>query len=366
MKNETLENKVTHMVTERKKCIDEAKNGDIIFETKVNVLGRQVKVQKRKLKVVSVSEEYDMVKEIFVQGFDGPVYPGQMVVVVKRIDNVSYCEPVFVSSNRMLEKKHEICLTIYRNEENVLNDYLFQQVDEGEILEVFGPYDELVYQPLRDGKEILGVVDSYGIIPMFHLASFLASSKMNVNLHIVYFAKRVQDLCFVDRIQELCKKCKNILLDVFVAEEQEVYTTGTLSYETIRPFVFDCMSYFVCGSTHLYEKMNEILKELSVSNKFVRHGYSMNDEEIENHDEYEIRLLVKQKEYLIFGKGNESIFTAICHSDVPIDFVFLEPMCEVLEGDVYMNDENLRLADRKHHLVSCFQSYPASNLKIRF
>ena len=69
---------------------------------------------------------------------------------------------------------------------------------------------------------------------------------------------------------------------------------------------------------------------------------------------------------MIFGKGNESIFTAICHSDVPIDFVFLEPMCEVLEGDVYMNDENLRLADRKHHLVSCFQSYPASNLKIRF
>jgi len=363
---------------ERQKCFEEASSKPILSDTPINQLSRQLHPAFFQVRVKEIIEETHDTKTFVLEPDEAkgflkfPNYqPGQYITLEVPIDSGIYRRAYTISCSPKSLSKNQMNITIKTVSKGLVSNYFFHEVQVGDSFLARGPFGDFVYQPLRDSSSVLAVVGGSGITPIMAMAESIADGILTFDLTILYGAKTKKDFIFKERLDELASVNEHIKVIYLLSEEEDSeYIKGFVTKELIQEYASDDTSYFVCGPIALYETMNHILTELAVSNKYVRHDLYPHHEVGVQEETYELRVLTEDCEKVILCKGTETIMAALERNGIRAPKRCGVGICgfcrsKLLQGEILMNEQFIRLADRKYRYFHPCAAYPLSDLKIQ-
>lgn len=296
---------------------------------------------------------------------------GQYITIEVPINGYIFQRPYSISCTPERRSIHEIQITIKRVEKGVVSNYFLDQVNIGDTFFIHGPFGEFVYQPIRDAHHVMAIVGGSGITPIMAMAESLADRKQDYYLTIFYGAKTKKDLIFKERLDFLAKKDPQIEVVYLLQNEAlEGYLTGSVTKELILQYRKEETSYFICGPNGLYESMNEILKDLNIPNKYIRHDLYVDYEKAKTDGTFEIHVLTNGEEKIIYGRGKETVLEALEHSGISAPKHCGVGVCgfcrsKLLGGTVLTNQKYVTAADKKYKYIHPCATYPLSDITIQ-
>ncbi len=357
-------NVFSFLTSERKKCISEA-------SVKSRVVGREMQHYVEtffptsfEAELKEIRAECEEVKSfVFQVSSKIPSFlPGEEVFLDVLGEGFFHSKAFYVEDN--FGKNKELRIMMNQDDDEV-TQYFWNEALVGDCFLMRRANSSFTYHPLRDQKHIVGLCDEQGIFPFYLMARSILERKSSFSLTIYYELKEESHRLFYEELEHIMKKCKEVQVHYFFTEKpSEDGIKRSISKEDLAIYPNGEVSYFVNGSLSFYEKMNEILKSLSISNRYIRHpkyqDYVLPDDE----REYEIRVVSDEKERILFGKANESLYQTLCKNH------FLETSDEqrralLLKGEVLVDNQRRRRADKAHCYVVLYSSYPSSNLTIQ-
>ncbi|MCI8575673.1 MAG: iron-sulfur cluster-binding domain-containing protein [Bacilli bacterium] len=373
MSNGKETQKLAKYSLDRTKCIKESSHKPFKKDYRANQVSFELHPSSLVVQVKEIKVESPHVKTfVLISEREFPPFQeGQYITVDVPIEEVIYTRPYTISCSSKRIHDHEIQITVEKVEHGIVSNYFFYQVDIGDYFTIHGPFGQFTYQSLRDAHEVLAIASGSGIIPFKAMAEGIREGQIDFHLTILYEAKCENDLIFQHEFDEIVKKCDKIKIIYVLSEEQkDGYVSGIISKELILEYQKEKMSYFVCGPTELYERMNLVLKELNIANKYIRHDLYDECEKGHLNETYEIRVLTDGQEKILFGNGTESISKTLEREGIIAPKRCGVGVCgicrsKLVEGQVLSNDHYLRAIDKEYHYIHPCVSYPLSNIKIK-
>lgn len=367
--------KFKRLVEDRNICIKQGSSQPISTQYSSELVAKQLFPLSFRVRVREILLENDMTKTFVMERMDKkedflPYFqPGQYVTFEVSIEDGVYRRPYSISCSPSSLKKGVFQVTVQKVTNGIVSNYFFQEVKVGDVLNVEGPYGTFGYQRLRDSNDVIAIVDGSGIAPILSMAESIVEGLFSYHLKILYEANLEQDLIFRDRLQELSKHKRIEVFYFLDQEEKEGFHSGRITkdfLETISPFN---TSYFICGSNSLYERMNTILKEMQVPNKYVRHDAYMSSERNDKKEIYQLTILMKDDKKVISCCSNETLMQAMEKAGIKSFGQCGVGVCgfcqsKLIEGEVLTNFDYMKKALVDYHYIHPCVTYPASDVTI--
>ncbi|WP_159819652.1 NO-inducible flavohemoprotein [Colwellia sp. 20A7] len=225
----------------------------------------------RAFKLVSKKIESDVITSFYFEPSSGPelidFQPGQYVAVVVTIDGQ------IVRRNYSLSDapgKNTLRISVKREVEGLVSNYLHNQLEEGESVNLSAPCGDFVLK--NNERPLFLVTAGVGITPAISMLNATVDSGREI--HFIHAAQNGQVHSFKHHVDTLAEKHSN--LNVFYVYDQPLKedtpdATGYLSYEhlaTHLPKSKDVDFYFL-GPAPFMRSVNQLTKELELTTEQV-------------------------------------------------------------------------------------------------
>lgn len=361
---------------DREVCIHQGSKKEIENDFAVNRLVSQLHPESFSVRVTDIILENGNTKTFLFEPCheEGTIFfpnyqPGQYLTLEVSIGDRSYIRPYTISCSP--KKLSQLQITVKQVLHGVVSNYLFQEAKIGDVFIARGPFGQFVYQPLRDAKHIIAICGGSGITPIMAMAESILDGLLDIEMTILYGAKKKDDLLFKSHLDEMVKKCNKLQIIYILSEEEDEWIrSGFITKELILEVQKEENSYFICGPNELYERMNLIFKELNIANKYIRHDDYRNFQIPDNDEQYEIRVLTAGKEKVIYCRGNETLLMAMEREGISSLRRCGVGVCgfcrsKLLDGMVVTNYDFVRVADQKYRYIHPCSTYPVTDLVIQ-
>lgn len=369
--------KFKNLSKEREKIIASTPLENIKVEYNTNEVARSLHPKLQYVKVIDIINESNDVKTFLLapndeKGTKKLAYfkAGQYVTVRIRIGKCLYKRPYTLSCSPKLALKNRYTITIKRKEEGVVSNYFFNNITIGSSFVISAPNGTFCYERIRDAKNVIAIAGGSGITPFISMAEAINDQLLNFNLTILYGAKTTKDLIFKERLDKLSTNGRIKVKYILSEEESDKYERGFIEKETIEPYLVEENSFFVCGPMELYKHMNEVLKEYNLAKKFIRTDLFFSEIELRREEEFNVKIITKDKEFNINCNGQETLLSAIEKNGILAPSSCHVGVCglcrsKLLSGKIKTFDSDIRASDKNLNYIHPCSSFPESDVVIK-
>lgn len=363
---------------EREKIIHSSSSKPINTDFAVNKLAEKLHPQTQYVKVAKViSENEDVQTFVLVPNKDygtlelAPFLPGQYISICVEINGGIYKRPMTISCSPRHALNGEYMITIQRVEDGIVSNYFLDEVEEGYTFQISAPLGNFCYSSIRDEKHILALAGGSGITPFISMAEAIYDGSLHCDLTIIYGANTKEDLLFREKLEDITCKIKNVnVIYVLSEEDDNEFLNGYIDKELIEKYYNEETSIFVSGPISFYSYINDILKEMDIPKKKVRHDLFMGEIELKNNNEFSLTVISEQGEFNIKCHGKETLLQAMEKSGIDTLSRCHVGVCgfcrsKLISGKVKTIDESTRAADKIYNYIHPCVTYPESDLVIK-
>lgn len=388
----------TKMTPTRNEKIEAASTSDIpkLSTYKANVLAKRLHPQAQHLIVEQVIEHNSNMKS-YVMTFDSEAgtnelawfSAGQYLSITLEIGNHKLTRPYSISSSPKDSTNGKYMITIKRVGGGLASEFILDNWAVGTKVVVSAPLGQFTYEPLRDGKTIIGVAGGSGITPFRSLAYAIADGDEDASLVLLYGSKTLEEAVFSDEISKLASTCDRIKLINVLSDEQSAVPSAAPSADCEKGFITADLikkyapssdySIFICGPQAMYKFVDSEIATLGIASKYVRHELfgeyfnPSNDAQYVAPASETVSITVRQAglESTISASINTSILRSIEASGILCPARCRSGECgwchsKLVSGDVYIpkSVDGRREADIKFGYIHPCCTFPLSDIVI--
>jgi ferredoxin-NADP reductase len=380
-----------NLISNREKKISKAPDNPIDFDP-INKLVQELHPKKQYLIIDEIKEESKSTKTFKLVPDPNSetkklayFRAGQYLSLRVQVNDVSITRPYSLSSSPsdVLDGFYQI--TIRKEEDGFLTDFIWKNWEVGTKIESSGPEGTLYYDQLRDSEYIVGIAGGTGINPFMSIAKEIITGNMNAHLTLLYGSSDENDIIFYDDFKKLEEHYSDKIKVVIVLSCEEITLDGCekgfITDEIIKKYVdVEKSSFFICGPQELYNFIDGELEKLNIIPKRIRKEVYGEAKEIiklpdfpKNLAEKSFKIKVKIGNVLkeIPALSTESVLVAMERANLAPPSRCRSGECGfcrsvLLSGRIYLNPKTdlRRSADKLYNYFHPCSSYPISDIEI--
>lgn len=307
---------------------------------------------------------------------------GSYISVSLEFNGMKLTRPYSLASSPRDALKGEYMITVKRVNGGTASEYILDNWNVGTKIKISAPEGQFTYEPLRDGKTVVGIAGGSGITPFRSLAYSIAEGDEDCNLILLYGTNTLREAVFEDEFKALEKSCKKIkIINILSGEKIDGYENGFITAEIIKKYApkAECYSIFLCGPQVMYEFTDKETAKLNIKKKYIRHellGEYFNPSKEADYPKntakkYKLKVHIGEKEYDIISKPDESILRTLESNGIAAPAHCRSGECgwchsQLISGKVYTpkSVDGRRAADIDFGYIHPCCTFPLSDIEI--
>ena len=292
---------------------------------------------------------------------------GEFITLSCKVKDSFLSRPYSIASSPKdaLKGKFEIIV----QKKGIFSTYLIDEAKIGSELSVGEPSGDFYHDSLRDRKHILAIAGGSGITPFISMMKAIKEGSEDFRITLVY-GVRNREMMLFDPEEYKDERIKIII--VLSDEEVEGYRHGFITADILKEYIDEDTNVFMCGPDAMYSFVRKQLEELDFDPSRIRQERnSVGDRSVEKETVYKLVVHIRDKEYEIDARNNETIITAMERAGIPALVRCRNGVCgfchsRVIKGDYFICKENdfRRSADVKFNYIHPCSTYPESDMEI--
>lgn len=364
--------KFKNLTKERESIIKFGFTDPVKAEYKANQLVNQLHPKSISVKVTKIVTETPDTKSFYFAPVEmeslPPFESGQYITLAVKINDSIYKRAYSISSSPNNTKEYRI--TIKKEYLGIISNYMFNECIEQDIFNIKGPFGNFKYNAIRDRQNILAIAGGSGITPIMSLAYSCIEKHRPASLTILYGAKTERDLIFKKELDELVAKNNQLKVVYVLSEEKRIdYEYGFIDKEKILKEDPLSKSIFLCGPTDMYASLNNILKDLDIPNKYIRHEIYTNIPDDLGVLEHQLHVKTKEKTITIPCYENKTLLYIMEKFGINAPAHCTVGVCgfcrsKLISGKVKTENSSNRASDLRNNYIHPCVTYPMSDITI--
>ena len=312
--------------------------------------------------------------------------PGQYLSLKVNVNGIEITRPYSIASspNDTLRGFYE--LTIRKEENGYLTNYIWDHWKVGTQIESSGPEGFFYFDRLRDFKQILGIAGGSGITPFRSIAKAITEETIDAKLTLLYGSSVEDDIIYYDELKDLEKRFPDKIKIVYILSCEVVSLEGCeQGFITADIIEKSCditnSSFFLCGPQIMYNFVEEELKKFNLPLRRIRReAFGEVKDVIElpgfpkefAEKSFKMTVCMGTLTKEIPALATESLIVAMERAKLAPPSKCRSGECGfcrslLISGDVYINpiSDWRRVADKKFGYIHPCSSYPLSNIEIK-
>lgn len=309
--------------------------------------------------------------------------PGQSISVTLEIGNAVVTRVFAICSSPIRSIDDEYVIIVKKKPDDFASDFILNTWRKGTEIISSAPFGEFYYQALRDSKKVIGICDNNGISPFLSMAEAITDESLNIDLTLIYAARKQNEAIMSERLNELAEKSQNFKI-VYVFSDEHVFKCerGFVTKSLIEKYATSSKySIFVSGTQTLYNRVVPQIAELKLENKFIRfapNGQIENPSALPDFPQGSVdktflcKVMHNGKEIATAPcKATETLLVALERDGVKVTSLCRSGECgfcrsKLLKGNVFIPSgvDSRRLADSSYGVIHPCCSYPMSDLTL--
>lgn len=342
---------------------------------KTNEIAREIKPSSIIVNVKEIKDEITNYKTIVLNNIKENELPlfraGQKIAVDVNINGAKYTRPYSLTCSPLQSLSGEYSITVKNDEEDIVANYLFNNLTEGDKLSISSPFGVFYWESMRDEENVIAIVSDDGIMPVYSMIRSIIDGVDNYKLTVFYSEKYEKDLVFKKKLLEYNEVSNKVKVNIVLSEEKKAgYMSGFVSLDKIKKeYDPGNTSIFIAGNEGLLKYLDNELKDLSIPKKFIRYDSFLPRCNIRKVVKYNLTLYIKDEKYEIPCYNNKTIMKAIEESDIYLPSKCQNGSCgfchsELLKGEVKIVNDKRTMADKKYNYIHPCATYPKSDIEI--
>ncbi|NCU17809.1 NO-inducible flavohemoprotein [Pallidibacillus pasinlerensis] len=231
--------------------------------------------------VVKKVKESDEITSFYLKALDGtPVpefQPGQYITVKVVIPGEKFVHNRHYSLSQAPGKEYfRISVKREADREPIgkVSNYLHDQVNEGDLLDVSAPAGEFILNTAEE-EPVTFIAGGVGITPLYSMFETLVDNGSKRDVTFIQAARNEKVRAFADDLKELVAKAENAklytVLDEKVNEDTEVDLLGHINREFLEKVVKKDSVVYLCGPQAFMKAMVDNLTAIGVAEEKIRY-----------------------------------------------------------------------------------------------
>ena len=382
----------TKLVPNRKKRIEKA-SSEPIREDPINDLAWKLHPERQFLKIDEIKEETKSTKTFKLIPDPDSVTkelayfrPGQYISLKVDLEGVRITRPYSIASSPKNALKGFYEITIRKEENGFLTDFIWDNWKVGTKVESSGPEGFFYYERLRDLTQIVGIAGGSGITPFRSMVKAIIDGTIDAKLTLLYGSSEEDDIIYYDEFKELEKKYSKKIKVVHVLSCEKVTLEGSelgfLTSDIIEKYCdVNNSSFFICGPQVMYNFVEKELEKFNLSHKRVRREAFGEIKEILSNPDFpqdvadkvfKIKTHIGSSIKEIPAKATESVLVALERANLNPPSKCRSGECGfcrslLISGDVYISPVSdwRKAGDKKFNYFHPCASYPITDLEVK-
>ena len=380
--NGTLKDSINTVkfLTERKQFVNGA---DAVLPTRtddfgVNKVAKSIHPKEQKLVISRIEEHNDIAKSYYFISEEAPLAyfkAGQYLTFKLEIGNAVVTRSYSIASSPASALKGEYQITVKRISDGFVSDYILDNWSVGDKVIAYAPEGNLIYNPLRDAENIVGIAGGSGITPFLSIARAIENGDEDCSLTLLYGCRTSDEILFKAELDRLSENNEKInVVYVLSHSDEEGYEKGFVGADIIKKYAPEGdYSIFVCGPGGLYKFLEAELPKLQKERKYIRFEVFSSGKKAEDEPkEYSITVINRGKESVIKASSSETVLCAFERAGIEVPARCHTGECgfcrsKLVSGKVYIpeGEDKRRIADIQFDFIHPCCCYPESNLVVR-
>ncbi len=345
-----------------------------------NILAKELHPKEQRMVISKVITNNDYCRTYILHTEDGRrcayFSAGQYVSVKAAADGRELSRPYSIISSPKDSLKGEYAITVKRVRGGIVSNHIVDNWAEGDIVTVSDPMGNFTYEPLRDGKSIVGIAGGSGITPFISLAKAIADGDEDCDLTIIYGNRRKEDILFKNEFGELERKTDKIKVVYVLSDENtEGFEHGFITAEMIQKHTPQGeYSIFICGPEKMVNFVDRELASLDIERKFIRHevqGETFAEGHENMPENVNITVNMCGRRYNISGRAEDTILRILEKNSIAPPTGCRSGECgfcrsRLISGEVYIPEgmDMRRMADEKYGYIHPCCTYALTDVEI--
>lgn len=341
----------------------------------VNKVADTLKPERILVSINRVFKENEMYRTLLLTSANGAFLPmfkaGQKISVTLCIDDKYYTKSYSLVSSPSDSVNGEYKITVKNDENNIIDNYLFNKAKIGERLTISCPFGEFYYSSIRDKKNVIAIASGEGIMPIYSMMQAIVKGEESFNLTLFYNEKKKDDLLYEEEINELVKRSSNLKVEyVLIDEDRSGCLKGFVSLDKIESEIKENdTTIFISGNEGLLKYLDKELESLKLPKKYIIYNDFFPVCNIKRVVKYNLSIYVNNEKYDIPCYNNKTIMQALMDGGVYIPSKCQDGSCgfcrsELVLGEVKIINDKRTNADKKYNYIHPCATYPLSDIEI--
>ena len=367
-------------LTERKQFINSA---EAVIPTRtddfgVNKVAKSIHPKEQNLVIDRIEEHSNIAKSYYFKSEGAPLAyfkAGQYLTFKLEIGSSVVTRSYSIASSPASALTGEYQITVKRINDGFVSDYILDNWSVGDKVIAYAPEGNLIYNPLRDAKNIVGIAGGSGITPFLSIARAIDQGDEDCTLTLLYGCRTSDEILFKAELDQLSEKNEKInVVYVLSHSDEEGYEKGFVGADIIRKYAPEGdYSIFVCGPGGLYKFLDTELPKLQKERKYIRFEvFSSGKKAEEEPKEYSITVVNRGNESVIKASSSETVLCAFERAGIEVPARCHTGECgfcrsKLVSGKVYIpeGEDKRRIADMQFNFIHPCCCYPESDLVVR-
>ena len=165
-------------------------------------------------------------------------------------------------------------ITVRRVPSGLVSNYLFDQVNKGEILNTSGPCGNFYHNPLFHDRNMVLIAGGAGVTPFMSMIREIVECGLERHVHLFLGNRTLEEAIFHGRLSSLSDRFENIQYIPVIENPSGDYPgeVGLITGKLIKEKLGDITgkTYYLCGPQGLYDFCIPELERLNIPGRKIR------------------------------------------------------------------------------------------------
>ncbi|TDE43935.1 ferredoxin--NADP reductase [Flavobacterium rhamnosiphilum] len=301
---------------------------------------------------------------------------GQYLTLSFRINGRKYVRPYSFSSAPGVDSFLEV--TIKRVPEGIVSNYIHNQVQVADLIEVMEPLGNFVYIPNEEDSEICFWGVGSGITPLLSIIKDILVTYPTLKVHLIYGNKNPESTIFLETLNQLTALHSSVfkITHFFTQSQIENNSPNVFQGRINKHFILGLLKnssfntkHYICGPDGLKQTIRETLEDLNISlNTIFSEDFELikDPKDFEDITSQEVKINFQENDTFVVVEKGKSILEAALDAGIDLSYSCQTGNCNTCKGKLKTGElKMIGLAkerddlEKDDYLLCC--SYPTTD-----
>lgn len=301
---------------------------------------------------------------------------GQYLTLSFRINGRKYVRPYSFSSAPSVDSFLEV--TIKRVPEGIVSNYIHNQVQVGDLIEVMEPLGNFVYTPNEEDNEIYFWGVGSGITPLLSIIKYILVTYPTLKVHLIYGNKNPESTIFLETLNQLIALHSSLfkVTHFFTQSQIENNSPNVFQGRINKHFILGLLKntpfntkHYICGPDGLKHIIRETLEDLNISlNTIFSEDFELikDPKDFEDITSQEVKISFQENDTFVVVEKGKSVLEAALDAGIDLSYSCQTGNCNTCKGKLKTGElKMIGLAkerddlEKDDYLLCC--SYPMTD-----